>query len=63
MTFTGLLVLMIVGKMGATAIAVVGVTNILIYNMWAVCAGIQNAINYLVAQNYGSGEMRHGAER
>jgi len=63
MTFTGLLVLMIVGKLGAAAIAVVGVTNILIYNMWALCAGIQNAINYLVAQNYGSGEMRLANQR
>ncbi|SFJ32333.1 putative efflux protein, MATE family [Paenibacillus sp. UNC496MF] len=63
MTFTGLLVLMIVGKLGAAAIAVVGVTNILIYNMWALCAGIQNAINYLVAQNFGSGEMRLANQR
>lgn len=63
MTFTGLLVLMIVGKLGAAAIAVVGITNILMYNMWALCAGIQNAINYLVAQNYGSGEMRIANQR
>lgn len=63
MTFTGLLILMIVGKLSAAAIAVVGVTNILIYNMWALCAGIQNAINYLVAQNYGSGEMRLANQR
>lgn len=63
MTFTGLLVLMIVGKLGAAAIAVVGVTNILIYNMWALCAGIQNAINYLVAQNYGTGDMRLANQR
>ncbi len=63
MTFTGLLVLMIVGKLGAAAIAVVGITNILMYNIWALFSGIQGAINYLVAQNHGSNNMRLGNQR
>jgi Na+-driven multidrug efflux pump len=41
MTFTGLLVLMIVGRLGAAAIAVVGIANILMNNMWALFSGIQ----------------------
>jgi MATE family multidrug resistance protein len=63
MTFTGLLVLMIVGKLGAAAIAVVGITNIIIYNLWALFSGVQASINYLVAQNYGSDNMRLGNQR
>ncbi len=49
---------MTVGKLGAASIAVVGITNILMYNVWAMCSGIQGSINYLAAQNYGSGNMR-----
>lgn len=60
MTFTGLLILMTVGHLGAGAIAVVGISNILMYNMWALFAGLQGAINYLVAQNKGSQTMRIG---
>jgi MATE family multidrug resistance protein len=63
MTFTGLLVLMIVGKLGAAAIAVVGITNIIIYNLWALFSGVQASINYLVAQNYGSNNLRQGNQR
>lgn len=63
MTFTGLLVLMIVGKLGAAEIAIVGITNILMYNLWALCSGVQASINYLVAQNFGSGDMRLGNQR
>jgi MATE family multidrug resistance protein len=63
MTFTGLLVLIIVGKLGAASIAVVGITNILMYNMWALCSGMQASINYLVAQNYGSDNMRLGNQQ
>ncbi|MFC5530293.1 MATE family efflux transporter [Cohnella yongneupensis] len=63
MTFTGLLILMIIGKLGAEAIAVVGITNIIIYNLWALFSGVQGAINYLVAQNYGSHNMRQGNQR
>src|SRR4051812_47674188 len=63
MTFMGLLTLMIVGKLGAAALAVVGITNMLMYNMWALFSGIQGAINYLVAQNFGSGTIRVGNQR
>ncbi|MCM3628721.1 MATE family efflux transporter [Paenibacillus glycanilyticus] len=63
MTFTGLLVLMIVGNLGAASIAVVGITNIIIYNLWALFSGVQGAINFLVAQNYGSGNIRQGNQR
>src|SRR4051812_49104690 len=63
MTFTGLLVLMIVGKLGAAAIAVVGISNIVMYNLWALFSGIQGAINFLVAQNYGSNNIRQGNQR
>ncbi|WP_123040351.1 MATE family efflux transporter [Cohnella candidum] len=63
MTFTGLLVLMIVGKLGAAAIAVVGISNIVIYNLWAMFSGVQGAINYLVAQNFGSNDIRQGNQR
>ncbi|AFC29468.1 MATE efflux family protein [Paenibacillus mucilaginosus 3016] len=63
MTFTGLLVLMIVGKLGAAAIAVVGISNILMYNVWAMFSGVQGTINYLVAQNFGSNTMKQGNQR
>jgi putative MATE family efflux protein len=63
MTVTGLLILMIVGKLGATAIAVVGISNILMYNLWALFSGNQGAINYLVAQNFGAGNMKMGNQR
>jgi multidrug resistance protein, MATE family len=63
MTVTGLLILMIIGKLGATAIAVVGISNILMYNLWALFSGNQGAINYLVAQNFGSGNMKLGNQR
>ena len=63
MTFSGLLILMIVGKLGAPALAVVGISNMLMYNMWALFSGIQGAINYLVAQNFGSGKISVGNQR
>jgi MATE family multidrug resistance protein len=63
MTFTGLLVLMIVGKLGAGAIAVVGISNIIGYNLWASFSGVQASINFLVAQNYGSNNIRLGNQR
>ncbi|GGI99887.1 MATE efflux family protein [Alicyclobacillus cellulosilyticus] len=63
MTFTGMLTLVIVGRLGAAAITVVGISNIIMYNTWALFAGINEAVNYLVAQNYGEGTMREGNER
>jgi putative MATE family efflux protein len=63
MTFTGLLVLMTVGRLGAAAIAVVGITNIIVYNLWAMFSGVQAAVGYLVAQNIGAGNYRLGNQR
>ncbi|MDP4163771.1 MAG: MATE family efflux transporter, partial [Bacillota bacterium] len=63
MTVTGMINLIMVGKLGALSIAVVGVTNIVMYNAWALFSGIGNTINYLVAQNYGSNDMKKGLER
>ncbi|WP_276352320.1 MATE family efflux transporter [Cohnella caldifontis] len=63
MTFTGLLVLMTVGNLGAAAIAVVGISNIIVYNLWALFSGVQAAVNYLVAQNIGAGNIRLGNQR
>lgn len=60
MTLTGMLTLIIIGRLGATAIAVVGISNILLYNTWALFAGVNETINYLVSQNYGEGLMEDG---
>ncbi|HYK74081.1 MAG TPA: MATE family efflux transporter [Pseudoneobacillus sp.] len=63
MTVTGMINLIMVGNLGATAIAIVGVSNIIMYNAWAIFSGIGNTVNYLVAQNYGSNNMKQGIER
>ena len=63
MTVTGMINLIMVGKLGALAIAIVGVSNIIMYNAWAIFSGIGNTVNYLVAQNYGSMDMKKGVER
>lgn len=62
-TVTGTINLVMVGKLGTTAIAVVGVSNIIMYNAWALFSGLGNSINYLVAQSYGAGEMRKAVGR
>ncbi|UUZ80758.1 MATE family efflux transporter [Paenibacillus sp. P26] len=62
-TVTGTINLIMVGPMGALVIAVVGVSNIICYNVWALCSGLGHSINYLVAQNYGAGEMKKAVER
>lgn len=62
-TVTGTINLIIVGKLGATIIAIVGVTNIIMYNGWALFSGIGHTINYLVAQSYGGGNYRKTVER
>ncbi|WP_248930337.1 MATE family efflux transporter [Paenibacillus hamazuiensis] len=62
-TVTGTINLIMVGHMGALVIAIVGVSNIICYNAWALCSGIGNSINYLVAQNYGAGDMKKGIQR
>jgi multidrug resistance protein, MATE family len=62
-TVTGTINLVMVGKLGTTAIAVVGVSNIIMYNAWALFSGLGNSINYLVAQSFGAGEMRKAVGR
>ncbi|MEK3888829.1 MATE family efflux transporter [Bacillus sp. FSL K6-3431] len=62
-TLTGTINLILVGQIGALAIAIVGVTNIVMYNAWALFSGIGHTTNYLVAQNYGSNNMKKGIER
>jgi multidrug resistance protein, MATE family len=62
-TLTGTINLILVGQLGALAIAIVGVSNIIMYNAWALFSGIGHTTNYLVAQNYGSNTMKKGVER
>ncbi len=62
-TLTGTVNLIMVGHLGSTAIAIVGVSNIIMYNTWALFSGIGQTVNYLVAQNYGSNTMKKGIER
>jgi multidrug resistance protein, MATE family len=63
MTLTGMLTLIIIGGLGASSIAIVGISNILLYNTWALFAGINESINYLVSQNYGEKKMADGNHR
>ncbi len=63
MTVTGTINLIVVGQLGATIIAIVGVSNIIMYNGWALFSGIGHTVNYLVAQSYGAGEYRRAVER
>src|SRR5690606_41077536 len=63
MTVTGTINLIVVGQLGAAIIAIVGVSNIIMYNVWALFSGIGNTVNYLVAQSYGAGENRKAVER
>lgn len=62
-TVTGTVNLIMVGHLGFVVIAVVGVSNIIMYNVFALFSGIGHTVNYLVAQNYGAGEMRKGIGR
>lgn len=62
-TLSGTLNLIVVGGLGATVIAIVGVSNIIMYNAWAIFSGIGHTVNYLVAQNYGAQDMKKGIER
>lgn len=63
MTVTGTINLIVVGQLGVTLIAIVGVSNIIMYNGWALFSGIGHTVNYLVAQSYGAGEYRRAVER
>lgn len=60
---TGTLSLLILGHHGALVIAIIGVSNIIIYNCWALFSGISYAVNYLVAQNFGEQKMDQGVQR
>ncbi|QMV43531.1 MATE family efflux transporter [Cohnella cholangitidis] len=62
-TLTGTINLIVVGDLGFVVIAVVGVSNIIMYNVFAIFSGIGHSINYLVAQNFGANEMRKGMQR
>ncbi|MFC4305042.1 MATE family efflux transporter [Cohnella boryungensis] len=62
-TLTGTINLILVGDLGFVVIAVVGVSNIIMYNVFAIFSGIGHSVNYLVAQNFGAGEMRKGMQR
>jgi len=62
-TLTATVCLILVGDLGAVAIGVVGVANIVMYNVFALLSGIGYSINYLVAQNYGAGDMAMGVRR
>ncbi|MEB3102436.1 MATE family efflux transporter [Ferviditalea candida] len=63
MTVTGTINLIMVGHLGAIAIAIVGVSNIIMYNVWALFSGIGQTVNYLVAQSYGANDMDRGVKR
>ncbi|TLS51104.1 MATE family efflux transporter [Paenibacillus antri] len=63
MTASGTINLILVGKMGALVIAIVGVCNIIMYNAWALFSGLGHTINYLVAQSYGAERMDQGVMR
>jgi MATE family multidrug resistance protein len=62
-TATGTISLIMVGHLGALTIAIVGVSNIIMYNAFALFSGLGHTINYLVAQNYGSNDMKKGIQR
>lgn len=62
-TLTGTICLIMVGDLGPLIIGVVGVSNIIMYNVFAIFSGIGHSVNYLVAQNYGSGDMPKGIQR
>ncbi|MBP3964183.1 MATE family efflux transporter [Paenibacillus lignilyticus] len=63
MTMTGTINLILVGQLGALIIAIVGVSNIIMYNAFALFSGIGHTVNYLVAQNHGAGDMKKGIQR
>jgi len=63
MTLTGMITLVMVGRLGPNAIAIVGISNIFMYNVWSLFAGINEAVNYLVSQNYGEQTMNEGNSR
>ncbi|HZG58116.1 MATE family efflux transporter [Paenibacillus sp.] len=63
MTASGTINLILVGQMGALVIAIVGVSNIVMYNAWALFSGLGHTVNYLVAQSFGAERMDQGVRR
>ncbi|MDQ0167190.1 putative MATE family efflux protein [Bacillus horti] len=53
-TIMGIVNLIIVGSLGYEHIGAVGITNVIILNLFALFGAIGYAINYLVAQHYGA---------
>jgi MATE family multidrug resistance protein len=62
-TVTSTINLIVVGHLGALTIAIVGVSNIVMYNAFAIFSGIGHTVNYLIAQNFGANDMKKGIER
>src|SRR4051794_19446885 len=62
-TLSGTINLIMIGALGTLAISIVGVSNIIMYNAWALFSGIGHTVNYLVAQDFGSNQMNKGIER
>lgn len=63
MTLTGMITLVMVGRLGPGAIAIVGISNIFMYNVWSMFAGINESVNYLISQNFGEKTMAEGNSR
>ncbi|MEK4567026.1 MATE family efflux transporter [Alkalihalobacillus sp. FSL R5-0424] len=53
-TIMGIVNLIIVGSLGYEAIGAVGITNVIILNLFSLFGGIGYAINYLSAQQFGA---------
>ncbi|MBP1993334.1 MATE family efflux transporter [Paenibacillus eucommiae] len=62
-TVTATIGLIMLGHLGALTIAIVGVSNIIMYNAFAIFSGIGHTVNYLIAQNFGANDMKKGIER
>lgn len=62
-TAIGTFNLILVGHLGALNIAIVGVSNIIMYNGFAIFSGISHTINYMVAQDYGAGNIKSGIKK
>ncbi|MGH1286340.1 MATE family efflux transporter [Bacillus toyonensis] len=56
--FMGVINLIIIGHLGYEAIAAVGITNVIILNLFALFSGIGFAVNFLVSQSYGAREFK-----
>ncbi|WP_020060131.1 MATE family efflux transporter [Bacillus sp. 123MFChir2] len=54
----GVVNLIIIGHLGYEAIAAVGITNVVILNLFALFSGIGFAVNFLVSQSYGARDFK-----